>query len=119
MGDEPTVLSLDARLSIVEQRLGIDPAAIVADQANSAAAGADAHVGNVQSDVPPPAVPDSPEDALAAANTADDEQQALDHVNRALERWPEDEDLLAAKAELEKDLAASNADAGNAGEPSV
>lgn len=110
---EDEVLSLTKRVEIIEERLGIDPAAVVADQAASAAAGADAHVGNVQSDVPAPAEPGSVEDALTAANAAAGEgetQQALDHVNNALQKWPDDEDLLAAKSELESQVAAEAAE---------
>lgn len=113
MSTEDEVLSLTKRVEIIEERLGIDPAAVVADQAASAAAGADAHVGNVQSDVPAPAEPGSVEDALTAANAAAGEgetQQALDHVNNALQKWPDDEDLLAAKSELESQVAAEAAE---------
>lgn len=105
---EAAVAGLEHRLEVVETRLGIDPVAIAADAAASQVAGADAHVGNPQSDVASPVVPDSSEDALAAASAAVDEgetQQALDHVNRALERWPEDADLVAAKADLEVEVA--------------
>lgn len=105
MSDTPTVLSLDKRLSIVEERLGIDPEAIVAGEKESLEAGAAAHIGNSQSDVPAPAVPESVEDALEVANTADTAQDALDHINRALEKWPEDGELQAAKADLERVVA--------------
>lgn len=116
MSDTPaevTLPGLAQRVEIIEKRLGIDPLAVVADAAASAQAGADAHVGNAQSDVEPPVVPGSPEDALAAASSALDEskpQDALDHVNRALEKWPEDADLLAAKSDLEAEVAAAQAE---------
>lgn len=109
MSEDEKYLSLEKRVSVIEARLGIDPVAIVAGEEASAEAGAEAHVGNVQSDVAPPAVPESVEDALDAANEAETAQDALDHVNRAIEKWPDDEDLQAAKADLEKVVAEEQA----------
>lgn len=114
--------NLAKRVEVIEKRLGIDPLAVIADEAASNAAGAEAHVGNAQSDVPAPAVPESVEDALTAANDAGSAPDALDHVVRALDKWPDNEDLLAAKADLEKVIAAEQSEneepAQNAGSTS-
>lgn len=118
MSTEDEVLTLTKRVEIIEQRLGIDPAAVLAEEAVSLEAGAEAHVGNAQSDVPAPVEPGSVEDTLTAVDAATAEgetQQALDHVNKALEKWPTDEDLLAAKSELEDQVAKENAEAEPAG----
>lgn len=105
METELTLPSLAKRVEILEQRLGIDPLAVVAGEAASAAAGADAHVANVQSDVPAPVVPQSAESALELAIEkldAGDAPGALDVLNTAVQSWPDDSSLTAAQADVQK-----------------
>lgn len=52
------------------------------------------------------AAADTPQDAIAAAGATDSKQDELAHLEAALVKFPDDPDILAAKADVEADIAA-------------
>lgn len=80
-------------------------AAAVQDQAAkdaaAAQAAADEAAGNPPTDAPPSdvPVPETPADAVKTADELSD-ADAIVHLDAALLRWPDDPDLLAARADL-------------------
>lgn len=76
-----------------------DPSVASSDESSTTSDSTDS--STTTTDVP--ADPSSPADAVATAQTLPD-QDALNHIEAALVKWPDDPDLLAAQADLKTEL---------------